>query len=152
MELIEDILAWRTQVTLLTAVVGAGKSAVAHTIADRCEKDGILLSSFFFKEGEMMRPTHLWSGVARSLAIKSELHRRMLTSILENDPSIATAAFDEQFRKLILDPLQRQPPPDNVPLIIVIDALDECEKGASETLLKLLRDGVSKLLPTVKFF
>src|SRR5258708_11585326 len=143
---------WQTQIVLLTAVAGAGKSAIAHTIAHLCDQRGVLLSSFFFREGNVTSPECLWSGVARSLAIKSKSYRQMLTSILENDPSIATAEFDEQFRKLILEPLHHGPPPADSPLIIVIDALDECDEDASQTLSKLLRDSVPKLPCCVKFF
>ena len=143
---------WKSQVVLLTAVAGAGKSTVAHTIAHQCTEHGILLSTFFFRARETASPDHLWSGVARSLAIRSESHRAILTTILENDPTIATAAFDEQFSRLVLESLCRLPPPDNAPLIIIIDALDECDEGASETLAKLLRDKVPMLPRTVKIF
>ncbi len=143
---------WQTQVVLLTAVAGAGKSAVAQTIAHLCDQRGILLSSFFFSEGNVTSPECLWSGVARSLAIKSESYRQMLTSILEKDPSIATAAFDEQFRGLILKPLRHGQPPVDSPLIVVIDALDECDEDASRTLSKLLRDSVPELPRCFKFF
>ncbi len=85
------------------------------------------------------------SGVARSLAVKSKSYRQTLISILEKDPSIVAAAFDEQFRKLILEPLSDGPPPADSPLIIVIDALDECDEKASLTLSKLLKDSVPKL-------
>ncbi len=159
MQLIEDIMGWcrsvehhwERQVVLLTAVAGAGKSAVAHTIAHQCAKEGSLLSSFFFRTGETTSPDHLFSSIARSLAIKRESHCAILTSILEDAPSIATATFDEQFRKLVLEPLRRRPPPEDTPLIIVIDALDECDKGASVTLAKLLRDEISELPRTIKF-
>ncbi len=143
---------WQTQIMLLTAVAGAGKSAIVHTIAHLCDQRGILLSSFFFREGNVTSPECLWSGVARSLAIKSKSYRQTLTSTLENDPSIATAAFDEQFKKLILEPLHHGPPPADSPLIIVIDALDECDEYASQTLSKLLRDSVLGLPRCLKFF
>ncbi len=143
---------WKTQLVLLTAVAGAGKSAVAHTIAHLCDQRGILLSSFFFSEGNTTSPEFLWSGVARSLAIKSKSYRQTLTSILENDPTIATAAFDAQFRKLILEPLRHGSPLANSPLIIVIDALDECDEDTSPTLSKLLRDNVPELPRCIKFF
>ncbi len=124
------------QMALLTAVAGAGKSTVAHTIAHSCAKRDILLSSFFFREGKTTTPKYLWSGMARSLAIRSKSYRQTLTSVLENRPSLATAAFDEQFRELILEPLCHGPPPADSPLIIVIDALDECDEDASHTLSK----------------
>ncbi len=84
-------------------------------------------------------------GMARSLMIKSKVYHQTLTSILENDPSITTAAFDEQFRRLILEPLHHKPPPANHPLIILIDALDECDEDASRTLTKLFKDSVPEL-------
>src|SRR5258708_27859525 len=143
---------WQRKIVLLTAVAGAGKSAVAHTIARLCDQRGILLSSFFFSQGNVTSPECLWSGVARSLAIKSESYRQTLTSILENDPSIATAAFEEQFRELILEPLHHGPPPANSSLIIVIDALDECDGDAFQTLSGLLRDSVPELPRCFKFF
>ncbi len=143
---------WQKQIMLFTAVAGAGKSALVHTIAHLCDQCSSLLSSFFFREGNTTSPEYLWSGVARSLTIKSKSYRQMLTSILESDPSITTTAFNEQFRKLILEHLLHRPPPANSPLIIVIDALDECDKGASQTLSKLLRDSVPELPRCIKFF
>ncbi len=140
------------QMALLTAVAGAGKSTVAHTIAHFCAKRDVLLSSFFFREGKTTTPKYLWSGVARSLAIRSKSYRQTLTSVLENRPSIATAAFDEQFRELILEPLRHGPPLADSPLIIVIDALDECDEDASQTLSELLRDSVPELPHCIKFF
>src|SRR6266850_2333334 len=112
-QLIEDIMGWcrsvehhwGKQVVLLTAVAGAGKSAVAHTIAHQCTEEDILLSSFFFRSGETTSPDHLFSGIARSLAIKRDSYCAILMSILEDAPSLATATFDEQFRKLVLEPL-----------------------------------------------
>src|SRR5258708_3671231 len=158
-QLIEDIMGWcrnvehhwKKQVVLLTAAAGAGKSAVAHTIAHRCAEEDILLSSFFFRTGETTSPEHLFSGIARSLAIKRESHCTILTSILEDAPSIATAAFEEQFRKLVLEPLRRRPPPEDTPLIIIIDALDECDEAASVTLARLFRDEIAKLPRTIRF-
>ncbi len=140
------------QMALLIAVAGAGKSTVAHTIAHSCAKRDVLLSSFFFREGKTTTPKYLWSGVARSLAIRSKSYRQTLTSVLENRPSLATAAFDEQFRELILEPLRHGPPPVDSPLIIVIDALDECDEVASQTLSELFRDSAPGLPRCIKFF
>ena|SRR5258708_7482243 len=130
---------WQTQIVLLTAVAGAGKSAVAHTIAH------LLLSSFFFSKGNVMSPEYLWSGVARSLVTKNKSYHQSLTSILKSDLSMATAAFDNQFREFILEPLCHRPPLANSPLIIVIDALDECDEDSFQTLSELLRDSIPEL-------
>ncbi len=140
------------QMALLTAVAGAGKSTVAHMITHSCAKQDILLSSLFFREGKTTTPKYLWSGMARSLAIRSKSYHQMLTSVLENQLSLTTAAFDEQFRELILEPLCHGPPLADSPLIIIIDALDECDKDASQTLSELLRDSVPGLPCCIKFF
>ncbi len=138
------------QMTLLTAVTGAGKSTVAHTIAHSCAECDVLLASFFFKEGRITSPKYLWSSMARSLAIRSKSYHQTLTSVLEKDPTMAAAAFDQQFWKLILEPLHHGPPPADSPLIIVINALDKCDKDAS--LSKLLRDNIPELPHCIKFF
>ena len=140
-----------TQVTLLTAVAGAGKSTVAHTIAKRCDECDILLASFFFRAGEITSLDHLWSDVARSLAIRNEPYRRDLTSALMKDPTIAAASFGEQFEGLIVKPLRCNPLRDDTPLIIVIDAFDECDPRASITLTLHLRNKVSELPRSIKF-
>src|SRR5258708_3157174 len=137
---------------LCTGVAGAGKSTIVHMIADSCAKCNVLRSSFFFKEGRITSRKYFWSGVARSLAIRSKSYHQVLTSVLEKDLSMAAAAFDQQFRKLILEPLHHRPPPSDSPLIIVIDALDKCDKEASRTLSELLRDSVPKLPHCIKFF
>src|SRR5260370_1064227 len=89
------------------------------------------------------------SGNSSSLTNLGIIHHK---SVLENRPIIPTAAFDEQFRELILEPLRHGAPTADSPLIIVIDALDECDKDASQTLSKLLRDSVPKLPRCFKFF
>src|SRR5258708_40277542 len=127
--LIGEVMDWcgnvdHAQMALPTAVAGAGKSTIAHMITHSCAERNVLLSSFFFKEGRITSPKYLWSGVARSLAIRSKSYHQMLTSVLEKDLSMAAAGFDQQFRKLILDPLYHKPPPPKHPPIIFIDALN----------------------------
>ncbi|KDQ10771.1 hypothetical protein BOTBODRAFT_71924, partial [Botryobasidium botryosum FD-172 SS1] len=54
--LLEDIWQWikrlgtseGAKIFCLTGVAGAGKSAIAHTVARRCYEEGLLVSSFFF--------------------------------------------------------------------------------------------------------
>lgn len=57
---------------------------------------------------------------------------------IETDPDISEKSLREQFNKLILLPLQTQEPNQRT-IIIVIDALDECEKNEDiRTILKLV--------------
>ncbi|KDQ13538.1 hypothetical protein BOTBODRAFT_73243, partial [Botryobasidium botryosum FD-172 SS1] len=54
----------------LTGVAGSGKSAIAHTVAQRCSEEGLLASSFFFSRdvAERNNPGKLLSTMARDLA------------------------------------------------------------------------------------
>ncbi|KAF8327547.1 uncharacterized protein EI90DRAFT_1765093 [Cantharellus anzutake] len=160
-DLIEHIMTWcrntgdsENRLMLLTAVAGAGKTSIALTIAERCASEGdiTLLLHFFFKAGERSRPDFLFSGIARALADHDPVYRTFITSALRNDPSLPTASFATQFEKLVTPPLLHKPPPSNRPMIIIIEALDECDKGMFESLAGILGDEVPRLPSSVKFF
>ncbi|KAF8337329.1 uncharacterized protein EI90DRAFT_2637848 [Cantharellus anzutake] len=138
------------RVMLLTAVAGAGKTSVAHSIAAKCESEGSLLLTFFFKAGEQSRPDHLFSGMARSLAKRDPTCCASIISTLRNDPTLVTASFPVQFEKLVAGPLRRRAFGD--PVVVIIDALDECEPEALERLADILRNEVPKLPCNLKFF
>ncbi|KAF8344031.1 uncharacterized protein EI90DRAFT_39860 [Cantharellus anzutake] len=139
---------------LLTAVAGAGKTSIALTIAERCASEGdvALLLQFFFKAGERSRPDFLFSGMARALADHDSVYRTFITSALRKDPSLSTASFTTQFKKLVAPSLLRKPPPSNHPMVIIIDALDECDKEAFESLAEILGEEVPRLPSSIKFF
>ncbi|KAF8333469.1 uncharacterized protein EI90DRAFT_3015361 [Cantharellus anzutake] len=89
-DLIGRIMTWcrdmegsADRVMLLTAVAGAGKTSIAHSIAEKCASKGSLLLTFFFKAGEQPRPGHLFSGMARSLPVISrQVFERDIKSIV----------------------------------------------------------------------
>ncbi|KAF8319517.1 uncharacterized protein EI90DRAFT_3081939 [Cantharellus anzutake] len=80
-----------TRLMLLIAVAGSGKTAIAHSISERCAREGILLSSFFFKAGKRWRPDFLFSAIARSLAAYDPVYRAFIKSTLRKDPSLSSA-------------------------------------------------------------
>ncbi|KAF8337027.1 uncharacterized protein EI90DRAFT_3287335 [Cantharellus anzutake] len=158
-DLIERIMAWcrttedsKNRVLLLTAVAGAGKTSVALSIAEECKREKISSSSFFFKAGEQSRPDHLFSGMARSLATHDPAYRTSLISTLQKDPALSTAPFATQFEKLVAEPLLLTTAPSSHPMVIIIDALDECDIEAFPHLADILRKEVPKLPPNIKFF
>ena len=137
---------------LLTAVAGAGKSVIAHTIAKECATKGVLLSSFFFVAREQSQPTLLFSDMARSLAVKSMDHRNIIISTLEGDPKLATASFTTQFKALVQAPLRFKPLSSEKPMVVIIDALDECDSGSFNALADILREEIPRLPSSIKFF
>ncbi|KAF8333437.1 uncharacterized protein EI90DRAFT_3153653 [Cantharellus anzutake] len=158
-ELIEHIMTWchntedgEKRVMLLTAVAGAGKTSVAHSIAEKCTRERTLLLIFFFKAGEQSKPDRLFSGMARSLAMHDPVYRASVISALQDDPALTTAPFTVQFEKLVAEPLRLHALPSRRPMVIIIDALDECEAREFERLADIVGQGIPKLPSNIKFF
>ncbi|KAF6758662.1 hypothetical protein DFP72DRAFT_1005752 [Ephemerocybe angulata] len=143
----EEILRWvaepirpTEQILWVTGPAGAGKTAIAGSIADTCYERGDLAASFFFSSfsGEVnrCRKRCLVSTLAYQLRQHPALQgisREMLASI-ENDPAIFEKCLLDQLKLLILNPLGSfcdrgvgPSQPDAVwRPIIIIDGLDEC--------------------------
>ncbi|KAK1217669.1 hypothetical protein PQX77_019663 [Marasmius sp. AFHP31] len=135
----------------LSGPAGVGKSAIAMTVAQDCEKEGSLASSFFFFRSDPKRnnPSTLVPTIAHDLASTSSLIRNHIEQKISSDPRVLDAALEVQFCKLILEPVlswsrQRSPwgfftdlPGSPVVSdIVVIDGLDEC--GNEETQTRIL--------------
>ncbi|KAF8336631.1 uncharacterized protein EI90DRAFT_3046546 [Cantharellus anzutake] len=158
-DLIERIMTWcrttedsKNRVLLLTAVAGAGKTSVALSIAEECKREKMSSASFFFKAGEQPQPDHLFSGMARSLATHDAAYRASLISALQEDPALSTASFPTQFEKLVAELLHLRTSLSDRPIVIIIDALDECDTKSFPHLADILRKAVPKLPPNIKFF
>src|SRR6202042_323521 len=90
-ELFYDIWKWiysadesgEAEILWLCEVAGAGKSAIAHTVARNCFYKGVLGSSFFFDRNipDRRTPVKLFSTIARDLVRTSnDSSRRQLGS------------------------------------------------------------------------
>jgi hypothetical protein len=153
---IDEQLAWVSEpdgkgakILLLTAVAGAGKSTIAHTIAQRCHENGQLVSSFFFDRETDGRnnPSALFTTIAADLSRVDPRLAACITDAIENDRGLPLAPLSRQFEELILKPCQGCPVPG--PLVIVIDALDE---GWDEDMLEILRDRAANLPGSFRIF
>ncbi|KZP10573.1 TPR-like protein, partial [Athelia psychrophila] len=135
----------------LNAVAGAGKTAIAHTIAQALHDDGLLASSFFFDRNDASRntPRLLVTTIACDLAMRHPAIATDISAALEEEPSLASAPLSRQFEAFIAGPLRRHPV--DHPIVIVIDALDEAISDDSDTsLLGMLRDEASHLPPQLR--
>ncbi|TEB20194.1 hypothetical protein FA13DRAFT_1645330 [Coprinellus micaceus] len=54
----EDIISWITtqRIMWLSGPAGAGKTAIAGSVAETCEDMGLLAGSFFFRHSQGLRP------------------------------------------------------------------------------------------------
>lgn len=141
------------QLILLADVAGSGKTAIAHSIAEKCREMGSLASSFFFDRDipERNGPEKLFSTIASDLARLSTNISAEIDRALEEDRSLASASLSRQFDELILKPFQRNP--ISGPVVVVIDALDESyDSEPNIELLEILRDRIPKLPDNFRIF
>jgi hypothetical protein len=148
--LIDDIITWidsadgskTAEILWLSDVAGAGKTAIAHTVAQHCANHGLLASSFFFDRNipDRRSPQKLFSTIARDLVTLHDNLADYVGAVLENDRSLASACQSRQFDKLILEPARHNS--FKRPIAIVIDGLDE---GYDLETLEVFRDKVPGL-------
>ncbi|OGM44087.1 NACHT and WD40 domain protein [Aspergillus bombycis] len=127
----------------LNGMAGTGKSTVSRTVCRLLQEKGLLGASFFFRRGKTDCGTaeKLFPTIARQLVIHEP---RLIPSIrraIQRDPSISTKSLVEQFNRLLLEPLSaiKDGRAEASVLVIVIDALDECQsENDIELLLRLL--------------
>ena len=126
----------------LNGMAGTGKSTIARTIAQSFADEGQLGASFFFKKGEGNRGTasRFFTTIATDLMAHVPDLISGITKAIDADPVISEKALKDQFEKLILQPLlEIRQAPNASGLIIVIDALDECERKEDiQVILQLL--------------
>ncbi|KAG8991248.1 hypothetical protein FRB94_012623 [Tulasnella sp. JGI-2019a] len=124
----------------LDGIAGIGKTTIACTIAKEAAHHGYLAGSFFFTrsgETELSNPALVFPTLAYQLATLS----------LSFTYHFGRAAYGDlrgQLQKLIISPLQHVTP-QSKPLLIVLDALDECQKEGAKELLRLLLSEASKI-------
>jgi WD40 repeat protein len=112
-------------------MAGTGKSTISRTVARSLKREDLLGASFFFKRGEEDRGSaiKLFTTLARRLLMRVPNLTPSVRSALSDEPDIAAMSLKEQFDKLLLRPLlSLKPAHEQIQtVIIVIDALDECE-------------------------
>jgi hypothetical protein len=131
----------------LSGMAGTGKSTIARTVARSFKEDGILGATFFFKRGEGDRGSaeKLFPTIVAQLAVHIPQMIVGIRKAIDDDPAIARKSLREQFDKLMLQPLlavdQSQ---SSTSPVVVIDALDECEREEDVAVILELLPKVEK--------
>ncbi|KAJ5431595.1 hypothetical protein N7445_009327 [Penicillium cf. griseofulvum] len=115
----------------LRGMAGTGKSTIARTFAQGLDDEGRVGASFFFSRGQedRARAGKFFPTLALELSEKvSGFGNSLYNSILKNG-STENIEFKEQWRCLIFEPLEDLGSSLLAPLylVLVIDALDECQ-------------------------
>jgi len=111
------------------------------------------MASFFFSRGggDVNHAGKFVGTIAQQLAQKCTAFKSLLVDAISNDEGISSRTLKDQWNELVLQPLSKLTTGSfQAPLLIVIDALDECEKESDVRLvLHLLSD--SRRLSRLRF-
>ncbi|KAJ3521341.1 hypothetical protein NMY22_g12359 [Coprinellus aureogranulatus] len=130
------------QILWLTGPAGAGKSAIAGTLAERCKEEGLLAAGFFFSVLSGSPSSHSKKHLIPTLAyqliqngVSEDLKGEILAAI-QNKPTIFNERVEDQLEYLILHPLRTVGPrsPARRRKVIIIDGFDECEASPRDQL------------------
>ncbi|KAI3571400.1 hypothetical protein IWW34DRAFT_291533 [Fusarium oxysporum f. sp. albedinis] len=137
-------------------MAGTGKSTIARTVAYSRSKRGDLGASFFFKRGEVDRGNlnKLMSTLAYQLALSMPGATLFIKKALDANPAIVGKSEKEQFEKLIQEPLCETTATATTPssVVMVIDALDECDQETDIRLLINIFSQAKILRPRLRVF
>ena len=126
----------------LSGSAGSGKSAVSQTVAEICNDHEILAASFFFpgpeSESTVARFIHT---IAYQLSISAPTTKPLIQQNVQDDPSILGQSLGHQFKKLLVEPARDANLTQPIPMVIIVDALDECnDKDSMAKFIEIIID------------
>ncbi|CCO33277.1 hypothetical protein BN14_07351 [Rhizoctonia solani AG-1 IB] len=135
-QVLVDLKAWKNskdgeKVCWINGMAGTGKTTIATTFCSTLGKSHELGASFFCTRSlpecrniKLILPT-----IAYQLARFSIPFRGALLQVMEQDPDVHTKLPRVQLQRMILEPLRSIASSLPANIVVVIDALDECEDG-----------------------
>ena len=141
-DVLTDIQAWMNDLSMpnilwLSGSPGSGKTTIASTVVAGFEQ---FSGQFFFchDQAELRNPDNLWRCLVLDLAHRNIALKISIAEALEAQKAkIESFDIPTQFEHLIVKPLQEVSQSSVKPLLLVVDALDEC-------------DSYEKLLPSLQ--
>ncbi|KAF5324976.1 hypothetical protein D9619_009838 [Psilocybe cf. subviscida] len=142
--LLADLLTWATDpenehVFWLNGMAGTGKTTVAETFCSLLFDRGLLGSSFFCSRKKLDRRNArlIIPALAKGLAHAYPEFQTELLKVLKDDLDFTGLGLDNQYLMLILQPAEKAFAKSSKMIVLVVDALDECEDAyAAEMFLK----------------
>lgn len=108
---------------------GTGKSAIMFTSCHTFAKKSVLGASFFFSRDQESRSKidFVFVTLAYRLCFTFPQLRSHIVKALQDETLLASLSLQRQLQELILTPICREASSLASPIVIVIDALDECD-------------------------
>ncbi|KAB5588007.1 Vegetative incompatibility protein HET-E-1 [Ceratobasidium theobromae] len=137
----------------LDGMAGTGKTTIAYTLSEALQLRGQLAASFFCTrtDPECRDARRIVPTIAYQLAHVSTPFRLALGRALEKNPGVGSLNIAAQFEKILKDPLLEIKGKMSDNMVVVIDALDECDdSNIAVRVLDVLFHFASNL--PIKFF
>ncbi|KAG8690099.1 hypothetical protein FRC11_013849, partial [Ceratobasidium sp. 423] len=158
-ENIQQILqTWATDPTgkkiyWMNGMAGTGKTTIAYSLCKWLETTNRLGASFFCSRTSVAcrSLSRVVSTLAYQLARYSPAFRAALCAVLKDNPDAGTLNVAQQFEQLVYEPALKAKAAIPESVVIVIDALDECDDNYSVHLLLEVLLKHAERLP-LKFF
>jgi hypothetical protein len=149
-DLLQHIITWSQDpsgacIFWLNGIAGTGKSTIARTVAHTWAAQKQLGASFFFSKGrgDLGHAAKFFTSLADQLAKSLPDIKPYISRAIEKYPDICKRGLGDQWKYLVFKPLSKlnELLPQPRAVILVIDALDECE-GDDDTrlILRLLAE------------
>ncbi|KAJ7480990.1 hypothetical protein FB451DRAFT_1130765, partial [Mycena latifolia] len=159
-DVLDDIRGWLSvpsdtgNVLWLSGVAGLGKSTISTTVSETY-RDLHRLGAFLFFDRNDRAHSHP-DGVLRTIAYQLGLFDAhigaAISAVIKADPAVVNAPMATQFKRLLIEPLRSAERYLPGPILIVLDALDECgDIDSRAVLLSLLSREFPKLPQLYRF-
>jgi hypothetical protein len=141
----------------LSGLAGTGKTAIMRSLCERLAERQLLGASFFISRAADNRHDVrcILQTLIDQLARKSTGLRKSICATLESNPDVVELALEYQLRDLLEMPYSTSAHDFTHPLVLVIDAFDECRKDKDSgrhggDFLPLLLRALSRCQPYLK--
>jgi len=138
-------------------MAGTGKSTISRTVAQNFADLGFLGASFFFKrgEGDRGRAAMFFTTIAAQLVQRLPSLAPHVRDAIDADPAVPAKTMKEQYEKLVLQPIGKlaNESRDLLTILVVVDALDECDREEDvRAIIGLLSQAKKSPAACLKFF